>query len=118
MNHEFLTTLIVSLVTGPGGWGLLQLWLSKKQKDKDAHRAKQDEDSKNWYRESREHYKTAKEQAEEARKECGACKEELRIVRNVFYLLLEELEDRIIPMLEDPARKATRDAVHNARSAL
>jgi hypothetical protein len=131
MNHELVAAILTALLSSGGAVTLLGLVLSRRDKVKqeaadkeNLKRDKQAEDSRNWYQESREHYKTAKEQAEEARRECSTCKEELRVTRNVIYLLLEELEDQILRMLMAPdadlteVHKAIRVAVHKARDAL
>src|SRR5882757_7465497 len=123
MNHDFVVAIIVSLGS-TGGWGFLTWWLTSRQKKaqdkKDAKaKAKQDEkddkaketedrrtqqaeDSQMWYRESRQHYDIAKQEAEEARDECKECRKELEHTRRVIYLLFEEFEDQIIPMLSLP----------------
>lgn len=135
MNHEFAAAIIVAIITGPGGWGTLQFILSRKQKERDRkkdedtqkvedRRTKQAEDSQTWYRESRHHYDVAKGEAAEAKKECASCLTELRAVRHVIYQLLEDLEDKILPMfLEadvDPTdiRLAMRGTIKTAREAL
>lgn len=136
MNHEFVSAIIVAVLTSSGLWGVLQLWLTHKQKqaqdekdnkakENEDRRAKQAEDSQTWYRESRHHYDIAKQEAEEARDECKECRRELEHTRRVIYLLFEEIEDQIIPMLSVPAetnpvdiRAATRVAIRKARESL
>lgn len=135
MNHEFTLTIVASLITGPGGWGILQFILSRKQKehearrskeaqDADTRRNKQAADSQTWYRESRHHYEVAKDEAAEAKRECSDCMKELRITRQVIYRLLEEFEDQIIPMLMVPnvdptdIRITMRATIKSAREAL
>jgi uncharacterized protein HemX len=135
MNHEFVAAIFVALITGPGGWGTLQFFLSRKQKeiearrvkearDADQRRNKQAEDSQTWYRESRHHYEIAKEEAAEAKKECAVCRKELHDTRQVIYKLLEDLEDQILPMLMIPdldstgVRVAMRATIKTAREAL
>lgn len=124
MNHEFALTIITSLITGPGLWGIFQLVLSRKQKAAEDRREKQAEDSQTWYRESRNHYEVAKEEAAEAKRECADCMKELRATRQVIYRLLEDLEDQVLPMLMLPdfdntdIRIAMRATIKTAREAL
>lgn len=124
MTHEFLAAIVTSLVSSTGGWGILQLVLSRRQNEREQRRDKQAEDSQTWYQQSRHHYAVAKDEAAEAKKECADCREALRATRNAVYMLLEDLEDQIIPMLGLPGadlvatRKAMREAVHKAREAL
>lgn len=125
MNYELLAAIATAFVTATSGTGILGLVLSHKQKAKDQQREDRDkardreaEQARDWYQESREHYRTAKDEAAEARKECADCKEQLRHDRGVIYTLLEDLEDRVIPMLPDNARKAVRAVIHKAREAL
>jgi hypothetical protein len=133
MNHEFVSAIIVAVLTSSGLWSVLQLWLSHKQKqvqdEKDAEaketesrRAKEARDSQTWYRESRNHYDVAKREAAEARAEAKECRKEVELTRQVVYLLLEELEDQVIPMLSSPdaveARAATRAVIKTARESL
>lgn len=135
MSHELVTTLIVALITGPGGWGILQLWLNNKQKrlqeERDAKaaelersRARQAQDSEVWYRESRHNYELAKKQALEARQECDECRRELKQTRTVVYTMLEEFEDQIFPMLSLPnvdhmqTGAAMRSIIRKARESL
>lgn len=135
MNHEFVLAIVTSLITGPGGWGILQFVLSRRQKgvearkakeaqETDARRDKQAEDSQTWYRQSRHHYEVAKDEAAEAKKECSECMKELRATRNVIYRLLEDLEEQILPMLmlldgsPTEIRMAMRATIKTAREAL
>jgi hypothetical protein len=135
MNHQFVGTVILALITGPGGWGLLQLWLSHKQKQRDVEKDRQDqdakakrdkqiEDSQTWYRESKYNYKVAKDEATAAKKECAVCMKELQVTRQVIYRMLEDLEDQIIPMLMLPdtspaeIRVAMRATIKTARDGL
>jgi hypothetical protein len=136
MNHEFVSAIIVAVLTSSGLWGVLQVWLTHKQKqaqdEKDAtaketesRRAKEARDSQTWYRESRNHYDVAKREAAEAREEAKACRKEVEHTRQIVYLLLEELEDQIIPLLSTPdavdpieIRSATRAAIKTARESL
>lgn len=124
MNHEFALTVVTSLITGPGLWGIFQLFLSRRQKETEERREKQAEDSQTWYRESRHHYEVAKDEASEAKKECADCMMELRATRKVIYRLLEDLEDQVLPMLmvpeSDPKdiRMAMREVVKTARETL
>lgn len=136
MNHEFVSAIVVAVLTSSGLWGVLQLWLTHKQKEvqdkKDTEakkaeerRARQAEDSQTWYRESRNHYDVAKREAAEAREESKECRKDLEHTRRVVYLLLEELEDQIIPLLSTPeaidpieVRAATRAAIKSARESL
>jgi hypothetical protein len=124
MTHEFVLAIATALITGPGGWGILQFVLSRKQKKVEARRNQQAEDSQTWYRESRHHYEVAKGEAAEAKQECSDCMKELRITRQVIYRLLEDLEDQIIPMLMLPegnpvdTRVAMRATIKTARESL
>ena len=136
MSHEFVSAIIVAVLTSSGLWGVLQLFLTHKQKEvqdekdaeakrTEARRARQAEDSQTWYRESRNHYDVAKREAAEAREESKECRKELEHTRRVVYLLLEELEDQIIPLLSSPeavdpieVRSATRAAIKSARESL
>lgn len=130
MNHEFVSAIVVAVLTSSGLWGVLQLWLTSKQKkaqdekdteakEKDARRTRQAEDSQMWYRESRHHYDIAKHEAEEARDECKECRKELEHTRRVVYVIFEEFEDQIIPLLEDVGiRAATREVIKKARESL
>lgn len=124
MNHELLATIITALFTSGGGVGILQWWLSKKQKDKDAHRDQQARNAETWYEQSKNHYQLAKDEALEAKRECADCVKQLRVTRLAVYTLLEDLEDQIIPALGLPdadltaTRKLMREAVHKAREAL
>lgn len=142
MNHELLAAMLTALISATSGTGILGLVLSKKQSDKDREREdrekardkeiteaekardKEADQARDWYQESRSHYKTAKDEAAEARKECADCKKQLRHDRGVIYTLLEDLEDQIIPMLglagTDPVqiRQAMRAVIHKAREAL
>jgi hypothetical protein len=135
MSHEFVLALITALGS-TGMWGVVSLWLASRQKKeqdkKDAaakkvedRRARQAEDSQTWYRESRNHYDVAKKEAADARAESKECRKELEHTRRVVYLLLEELEDQIIPLLSAPeaidpveVRSATRAAIKTARESL
>jgi acetyl-CoA carboxylase carboxyltransferase component len=124
MNHEFALTIVTSLITGPGVWGIFQIVLSRKQKEREDRHNKLAEDSQTWYRESRHHYEVAKEEAAEAKQECADCIKELRATRQVIYRLLEDLEDQILPMLMMPElnsadiRVAMRVTIKTAREAL
>lgn len=124
MNHEFTLAILTALITGPGGWGVLQFFLSRKQKVIEERRNKQAEDSQTWYRESRNHYEIAKDEASAAKRECSDCMKELRNTRQVIYRLLEEFEDQVIPMLMlpdvDPTdiRVTMRATIKAAREAL
>lgn len=142
MNHEFVLAILASVLSSTGGWGVLQYVLGNKQKkkqaDKDAkaeelerRRDQQAQDSQVWYRESRNHYDLAKEEAVEAkeeasvaRAECNKCRQELEKTRGVVYMLLEDFEDQIIPMFTIPdtdpveVRRATRSIIKRARDQL
>jgi hypothetical protein len=124
VTHEFLAAIVTSLVSSTGGWGILQLILSRRQNEREVRRDKQAADSQTWYRQSKHHYEVAKEEAAQAKLECAECRKALRETRNAVYMLLEDLEDQIIPMLGLPGgdpletRKAMRAAVHKAREAL
>jgi hypothetical protein len=120
MNHEFVTTLLVAVVTSLGGW--FALYQGHKQKKTDEERSRKVQDSETWYRESRHNYEIAKKEAEQARQECSECTQELRKTRNAVYTLLEDLEDQVWPMLMlsgDPeVRSAMRATIRKAREAL
>jgi hypothetical protein len=124
VSHELLLPIIVALITGPGGWGALQLWLNNKQKKDQATKDREHEDSRTWYRESRHHYDIANEEASKARAECNECRHELEKTRSVVYMLLEDFEDQILPMFTLPdtdpveVRKASRAIIKRARDTL
>jgi hypothetical protein len=131
VNHELAAALITSLLSSTGGVGVWQWWLTRRQhereriqNEREKVRDKQAEDSQNWYQQSRNHYEIAVQETLQAKKECADCVAALRNTRNAVYVLLEELEDQIIPMLGLPGedvvatRKAMRLAVHKAREAL
>ena len=147
MSHELILALLTSVFTSTGGVGVVQFWLTGRQKkaqaekdakakteqdEKDAKaketeelRTQQAKDSQTWYRESRHHYELANQEAAEARTECKECRKELEHTRRVIYLLFEEFEDQIIPMLSVPEeisaveiRAATRVVIKKARESL
>lgn len=135
MNHEFALAIITAVLSSTGGVGLLQWVLTskakkaqderdRKEKEAEQRRDKQAETSQTWYRESRNHYEIAKEEAAEAKKECSDCMKELRATRQVIYRLLEEFEDKVIPMLDLPEvtapeiRVTMRATIKSAREAL
>lgn len=147
MNHEFILAIAASVLSSTGGVGFLQWWLTNRQKkaqdEKDTkakeaqdkrdaaaketedRRARQAQDSQTWYNESRHHYELANQEASEARAECKECRKELDHTRRVIYLLFEEFEDQIIPMLSVPdesdpvaIRAATRVVIKKARESL
>lgn len=135
MNHDFVLAIVTAVVTGPGGWGILQFILSRKQKAADAVREREDReveakrdqqaaDSQTWYRESKHNYQIAKREAAEAKRECADCRKELNTTRQVIYRMLEDIDEQIITMLQFPdsdlntIRLALRQVVNTAREAL
>lgn len=142
MNNQFVLAILASVFSSTGGWGILQLVLTSRQKkaqsakdaradEAESRRAREAEASKTWYAESRHHYDLANREATEARqeataarKECTQCRKELEHTRSVVYMLFEEFEDQIIPMFTvadtDPiqVRLATRALMKRAREEL
>lgn len=136
------TLAIITALGSTGLWGVLQLWLThrlKKTQDAKDAKAKEKEDRKDaeakeveerrtreaavsqtWYQESRHHYELANQEASEARNECKECRKELEHTRRVIYLMFEELEDQVIPMLSDQVeiRAAARGVIKKARESL